>query len=135
MELSVEPIAGWFVGAFMLGCSAVVAIYGKRVAQWVGTQLAKGVVNEIGDALEPRWVKLLEPINAELRINDGAEKWPNGSSSLHETMQTIYDRQSDTHKEQGDIKRMVGEMQRQLEEVLTTRPPRPDLPGGTPQGF
>jgi hypothetical protein len=50
-------------------------------------------------------------------------------------MQTIYDRQSDTHKEQGDIKRMVSEMQRQLEEVLTTRPPRPDLPGGTPQGF
>lgn len=121
MQVYLEPLLGWFVGAFILGTSAVVAIYGKRVAQWVGNQLAKGVINEIGDALEPRWKKLLEPINAELQIGDGADKWPNGSSTLPETMKTVYDRLDGVHIIQTDTKRMVGEMQRQLEMILTSR--------------
>lgn len=128
MQVHLEPIAGWFAGAFMLGVAAVVAVYGKRFAEWIGTQIARGVIGEIGDALQPRWQKLLDPIYAELQIGEGAEKWPNGSDTLPKTMKTIYDRQAETYG-------MVRDMQRQLEQVLTARPSHPDEPEGTPEGF
>src|SRR5690606_26932231 len=53
-------------------------------------------------------------IYAELQIGDGTKKWPNGSDTLPQTMQTIYDRQRETWL-------MVRDMQMQLEAVLTDR--------------
>jgi len=123
------PALGWVGTAIGLSFLAWAA---PRVWGFLMRAIADRIVATIGDKLEVRWKEALEdaldPIYAELQIGEGAEKWPNGSDTLPKTMKTIYDRQAETYG-------MVRDMQRQLEQVLTSRPPRPDDPVGTPEGF
>ena len=115
MWVWVEPILGWVIAALGVMLVAAGGVYGKRSAIWLGRVIGAGIV----DTLRTHWSEdmssKLSPIYAELQIGDGTEKWPNGSDTLPETMQTIYDRQRDTYF-------MVQEMQRQLESVLIDRP-------------
>src|SRR5690606_4113081 len=97
MWVWVEPFLGWVIGAVGVMLGTAGAVYGKRMAVWLGKVIGAGIV----DTLRTHWSEdmssKLSPIYAELQIGDGTEKWPNGSDTLPETMQTIYDRQAETY--------------------------------------
>src|SRR5690606_25800830 len=114
MTINVEPVAA-VIGTCLV---AIAVMFAKRFASWIGKAIGRAII----DSLRSYWKAdmdtelsaKLAPIYAELQIGDGTEKWPNGSDTLPQTMQTIYDRQRETWL-------MVRDMQMQLEAVLTDR--------------
>lgn len=114
-----EPLIGWVVAAVGATLVAIGVMYGKRIATWTITVFGQAVADTLGDTLEPRWTRsirreidqALEPIHKELQIEQGAAKWPNGSSTLPSSISEIYRRQAETY---AMVTNLVGQIETHL---------------------
>src|SRR5690606_21896466 len=114
MTLNVEPVAA-VIGTCLV---AIAVMFAKRFASWIGKAIGRAIIASLRSYwkadMDTELSAKLAPIYAELQIGDETKKWPNGSDTLPQTMQTIYDRQRETWL-------MVRDMQLQLEAVLADR--------------
>lgn len=122
----VQPVVGWVLALVGAVTVAIGVMWGKAIAKWLLSTLGVAIVEEVGDKLQPRWEesthKALAPLHEELRIGEGAEKWPNGSASLPASIKEIYDRQHKTYEAVKLLSGQVSDLERQIESVLTDRP-------------
>lgn len=93
MPETVEPIIVWIGvgvgGSFLLWVA-------PRIWGFVVGALADKIVEGLEGKLSPIWQADLEdmlaPLYRDLKLDEGATKWPNGSLNLPDTMKEIYRR-------------------------------------------
>lgn len=127
MWVYLEPLIGWLIAAIGATMVAIGVMYGKRLATWSLEVFGKAVAESLGNQLEPRWTRsirkevdqALEPIHRELQIEQGAAKWPNGSSTLPTSISEIYRRQAETYA-------MVTNLVGQIESFIIGQQPNGD---------
>lgn len=89
----VVPVAAWI----FLGIGGLfMAWLAPKAFGFLAEAVADKTVEKLEERLAPMWQSdledALEPIYEDLKIGEGASKWPNGSRNLPDSMREIYRR-------------------------------------------